>query len=264
MTRSRRCLPCLPLLPFLAVTLHAAAQPTLPTFEVASVKTSRSKDGPIVQVPEGTDSASWRNMPLGALVATAYGLKDPQVFGPAWVRTERFDVVARSSGPATAAEKRLMLRSLLRDRFTLQLHVETRTVPAYSLELAAQNGRPGHGLRRSNADCTSLASPCGVVDPTPAGEFQMRAGTIDVLVARGLSPAVQALVVDNTGLSGLFDVTLKWLPQNRLPGSDPKPNPEDRTSIYTAVQEQLGLKLVVRPAQVEVVFIDQAERPTPD
>jgi uncharacterized protein (TIGR03435 family) len=233
------------------------------SFAVASVKPNKSPEtgGFIQRRPGGSFSVG--NQTLQTLILFAYGIRGFQLVGaPDWIAKERFDIVARASGdvPPTrfgqTAPEALMLRSLLEDRFRLSVHRDTRELPIYSLVLARADGRPGPRLRRPNSDyCAKqfeaagkpgAASPpegspiCGI----NGGNSELTAGSFPMnAFAMFLSGTAGRIVVDRTGLTGEWDFDLKWSPPNA-----PAPDP-DRPSIFTALQEQLGLRLRRRPAQ---------------
>ena len=177
-----------------------------------------------------------------------------------------------------------MLQSLLRDRFQLRAHTETRTLPTYDLVLARQDGRLGPDLRRSDTDCDALLAarkgapfaagpgdvPVCMMITTPK---TIQGGTRPLpMLAAALSTVVGRPVADRTGLAGNFDVTLEWTPDPVAPslfGRDTAPTQpaaptDDAVSIFTAIQEQLGLRLSPTQGPVEVVVIDAVERPSPD
>ena len=167
-----------------------------------------------------------------------------------------------------------LLRPLLEDRFKLKAHVETRELPIFALVVARTDGRLGPQFRRPIVDCLALrqAARAGAPPPLPPssdrpacgvrmGPGKLSAGgfSIENLVTM-LSSTVERLVVDRTGLTGTFDVDLQWT-QGDLTGATPS---DDRASIFTAVQEQLGLKLESTKGPVDVVVIDHVEHPTED
>jgi uncharacterized protein (TIGR03435 family) len=180
----------------------------------------------------------------------------------------------------------LMLQSLLAERFKLATHKDTRELPIYSLEVARSDGRLGPQLRPATVDCEAMIAAArarGGPPPAPPapGErpicgIRINPGRLSgggfplSQFAATLSQFVQRIVVDRTGLSGNFDVDLTWTP-DQLPQGGPPPGapplpPADPNgpSIYTAVQEQLGLKLESAKGPVDVLVIDRAESPTPD
>jgi uncharacterized protein (TIGR03435 family) len=280
-----------------APRLDAQSSPTpgtSPAFEIASVRENRSPEG-FVQLgiePGGRFMA--RNMPLRMLIRTAYQLQDAQLIGgPEWVSTNRFDVLAKGEGNvplnfpgpgAPAGPLQLMLQSLLAERFSLRVHRERSELPIYAVLLARNDGKLGPQLRRTAVDCMATAAAGGrdtrSLAPAP-GEHPhcgtrfvpgriTGGGLLMSQFAMSLSQSVQRIVVDRTGLTGYFDIDLKWTPQlmsqgGTPPGALPLP-PVDPSgpSIFTAVQEQLGLKLEPTKSSVDVLVIDHVEPPTPD
>ena len=188
------------------------------------------------------------------LIRGAYGLPEVQLEGgPAWTKSDRFDMVAQAEREPTRDELRSMLQSLLADRFKLLVHRETKEQPIYVLTLASADGSIGAGLRRSPVDCAAIPSPCGL----SGSQGTMTAHPIAFSVfARSLSPTVGRVVVDRTGLSGVFEFELRWSPEPRATFPGP--------SFFGALQEQLGLKLEPDRAPLEMLVIDHVEPPTPD
>jgi uncharacterized protein (TIGR03435 family) len=206
------------------------------------------------------------------------------VGGPSWLNVPLFDIDAKVEGDPSpepipmVAMGAALLRSLLEDRFKLKMHVETRPLPAYVLLVNESNGRLGPWLRPSLVDCQALleessAHPEIPLPPPPAGRPQC--GTtvrrLDSLVAGGMTTerlalaiggAVHSLVVDRTELLGSYDVELTWRPESMTFSSSDVVS--DHPSIFTAVREQLGLKLERRREAVDVVVIDHVERPSED
>jgi uncharacterized protein (TIGR03435 family) len=194
------------------------------------------------------------------------------VGGPSWFATERFDIVAKP--PATAAPAPIQaeqvlarLRTLLAQRFKLSVHRETREVPIYLLVIDRKDGQPGQRLRPAPLDCDARAaqappgtpglSICGV-DRAP-GRSAGRTMTL-VQLTGTLESIVDRPVFDRTGLQGIYDWDLEWTPAPGEPGAAPPVNP-DAPSIFTAVQEQLGLRLESARAPVDVLVIDGVDRP---
>jgi uncharacterized protein (TIGR03435 family) len=266
----------------------APAEPR-PKFEVASVRenTSASNQVSIGLQPGGRFGAS--NMPLVILIRSAYRLQDSQLIGaPDWIETTRYDITAKAEGelppsspigpPSTGM---MMLQSLLEERFKLKVHREVRELPVYALVAAQSNAKFGPQLMRSDVDCqvksTAPEKPsewprCGT--SMGFGEMKGRARPM-TLLASMLSQVVQRSVVDRTGLAGGYDFDLRWTP-DQLPAR-PAGTPADQPfrmngveidpngpSIFTAIQEQLGLKLESTRGPVDVLVIDHVERPTPD
>jgi uncharacterized protein (TIGR03435 family) len=260
------------LLTVLVVTaLGAAADAQRVEFEVASVKLHTSDDQRVMMValPGGRFVAA--NIPLRLLIRTAFQLQDDQlVGGPNWLATDRFDIEARAPaapGPPNA-QLLAMLQSLLADRFKLSTHGEKRELPMFSLERARRDGSLGPGLRPTA--CPEVAidlsrpQPCTNVQ-TGFGSLTLRGMPFNQFTAF-LSPYVNRVVVDHTGLDGRYDIDLKWTPEQpgqgpTAAGAPPAGDP-NALSIFTAIQEQLGLRLNATTDMVEVLVIDTLEHPT--
>jgi uncharacterized protein (TIGR03435 family) len=257
-------------------------------FDVASVKPNRS----------GAEAIRWTfengrftavNVTVRALVASAYGLPqqplaDFQISGgPSWLSTDRFDVLAQAPAVATGEQSRTMsagtlemLRALLEERFQLRAHFESREQSIYALVLSRANQQPGPGLRRRTLDCAAIAAGTATGEPCGGTVFPGQVSARGVSMTQFISglarlmPNVGRLVVDRTGLTGTFDVDLKWTPdqmpaQNVIPGMPGIP-PIDPNgpSLFTALHEQLGLKLESGRGPVQVLVIDSAAQPAAD
>jgi uncharacterized protein (TIGR03435 family) len=257
----------------------AAADASGPVFEVASVKPTKVSGSAYTFVrPGGRFTAT--NFPLKGLITRAYRLQGNQVEGgPSWVSSDGFDIEAKAEGNPPPEQVLLMVRALLAERFKLKLRTETRQLPVYALELARSDGKLGSGLRpASPADCVSVPPsggppplfdrnhpPCGALY-SPIGHWTGRGVSIAAL-ASDLARVVSRVVLNRTGLTGTFDLDLQWTDLTVLlqPGGsvpDARPPADNPTSIYTALQEQLGLKLDSQKGPVDVLVIDRAEKPT--
>ena len=245
------------------------------SFEVASVKPSPAD----VQAPGIRPIQGNRFLAVGmttrTLMQVAYGrqgtLLSTQIISDVtWLDSERFDITAISEALTAPGDRfttlRGLLQRLLRDRFQAQVHVETRTLPIYELVMARQDGRPGPQLRPPAAPCVDFfgvssngVPTCGFTRVRP-GDWAAR--SIDLgLFATNLAflPEVGRVVRDRTGLQERFDLELRFNPQ-AVPAGDLSPDP----SLFTALQEQLGLKLQPSRGPVEVLAVDRIERPTAD
>jgi uncharacterized protein (TIGR03435 family) len=201
--------------------------------------------------------------PLRWLIASAYGdanggLRPEQVVGfPAGLRSGRFDVTAQTA-PEVAAEApthiamKPFMRTLLEERFKLRTHRERRELPVYALVRSHPN-ELGPRLSLAAIDCSKDATRCGFPGG-PVGRIKAEALSADLLMQL-LANASGRIVVDRTGLKGPFTIDLEWSQDQTA---------SDKPSIFTAVQEQLGLKLESSRAPVDVLVIDSVERPTPD
>lgn len=240
------------------------------TFEVASVKpAAASAQG------GGTDMTGVRfrasNMTPQELIRAAYGepgrwLPSSQIVGgPGWLRTSRFDIQA-SAGDVAPNVKLQMLRALLEERFSLRLHHESRDGDIYAL-VAARPGRLGPQLRSVSDDCGN--QPCTFrlgLGPTIA--LVMRGQAIAQL-ANGFARLLNRTVVDKTDLTGAFDADMTFSANGldglaATSGTYRPDSGSDEPSIFTAVQEQLGLKLEPAKGPVDVLVIDHIQPPTPD
>ena len=258
------------------VAATLAAQQPGPAFDVASIKrnTAGGPIGPQTVTPDG--QVSLINTAVGALIVRAYpDLTVPiQILNlPAWAESDRFDVVARSKPGAPAGDLPQMFRTLLAERMKLVAHYETREQPGYALSFARADKTFGPGMKPSSLKCSEPASPppsaTEPIDPKTAslrrcgalwveGDSMLSGGVTLHDLGRALTSAAGRPITNATGLSGHFEITLRF--QRR-----PIPTPDSNAgSVFTAVQEQLGLKL--EPAQVQgrILVIDQMERPTPD
>ena len=226
-------------------------------FEVASVKpnNSGSQNSNMELHPGGRVTGT--NVALGGLLRTVFNLQPHQlVNAPEWIDTARFDIEAKpdreysTREDALAPELLAMFRNLFADRFRLLAHREMRDAAVYALVKARSDESLGPQMRRSTVDCEAVR--CRI--STNAGRIVGTGTTISELMRR-LSPTLGRPVVDRTGLTGPFDLELKW-----------SPDQTDTTgpSLFTAIQEQLGLKLESQRAPVDVLVIDRLERPTPD
>jgi len=258
----------------------AKAQENLPSLEVVSVKANRSgADRQDMRLLPG-GRAVMTNVPLRRVILTAYRLLPQQLIGaPDWLESDRFDITAQASGnllpaapggPAGSAE--LVLQRLLAERFKLATHIETRELPIYELVLARADGRLGPRLSAAKIDCVALMEAYGrgkgPMPPTSdcggsrePGRVWMR-GVIMPNFARAILVGwTDRIVEDRTGLRGGYDLDLEFTPNS---GSAPAPSATagESVSLFTALEEQLGLKLRPARALMDVIVIDRVERPT--
>jgi uncharacterized protein (TIGR03435 family) len=255
-------------------------------FEAASVKPNTSGPG-LVNIGTRAGRFTATNVTLRMLLKNAYGLQDFQMSGgPSWIDSDRFDLVSKADGNATFDEVRLMVRTLLEDRFKLNAHTETRTLPVYAMVIARSDGRVGGELRKAGNECRPVTLWPGAPPPPPPppgppiggrtqcpsmlvqGNVSARDLTMERLAGL-LSSWVNRFVLDRTALSGSFDFDLHWAPDrrpvafNNLPPS-PVPVDPDGPSLFTALREQLGLKLDSQRRPVDILVIDHVERPAED
>jgi uncharacterized protein (TIGR03435 family) len=222
-------------------------------FEVASLKESKSLDtgGTMRFMPDG--GIRGQNMPARSLITIAYQLQPYQLVGaPDWTRDTRYDIDARPSDVATREQSRAMLQALLVERFRLTFHRESRQIDGFAL-VRAREGRLGPNLRPSNVDCEQAFSSAPRCREGAITSDAMRAvGTPMWSLVQLVISQVGAPVSDETQLAGTYDFDLRW--------SNEVAPPDDRQTIYTALQEQLGLKLERRRVMDDVLIIDGMER----
>jgi uncharacterized protein (TIGR03435 family) len=273
----------------LSAQQQAADSTAAPSFEAASIKPTATSDGNsfIRRMPGGRFDA--HNVATRFLLTFAYQVQSFQIVGdPGWVSNERFDIIAKMEGdpppmPPGAGVDPMMLamRSMLAERFKLVMHKETRELDIYALVMARAGGKPGPALKPSTTDCAAEAkkmgrgggAPPGPNDPVTCGSRQnfgrIRFGGMPLSVfANNVSGQLGRMVIDRTGLTGNWDFDLTFAPERPLgalpPGVELPPVDPNAPTIFTAVQEQLGLKFDSTRGPVEVWVIDSIERPTPD
>jgi uncharacterized protein (TIGR03435 family) len=281
-------------------SLAALAQPPGPAFEAASVKPADPKSAPANAANDaqatlrgGPGTAdpgriSYANVTLQSLLITAYGAgckiqaeECDQISGPVWLHQNRYDVEAKIPPGATMEQFRSMLQNLLAERFHMVLHHEMRDLPGYELTLGkATKLKPSPEATATPDD----APPGPLVKFGAVGEYPqlLRAGfiiapykgtraTANHLIAREqtsgdiagkmLSPLLNTHVVDKTGLAGKYDFTLDWVPDgvNLVQEAD-GPDLSPPHGIPTALEDQLGLKLVRTKVTLDTVIVDSADR----
>jgi bla regulator protein blaR1 len=269
--------------PMLLAQTVVAAQ--VPSFEAASVKRNTSGEQRASFGPRGSQLVVVNNN-LFNIIRNAWGIQGNQILGgPDWVRSdgERFDITAKVPEGAKPAQMLLMMQALLADRFKLKVHRETREVPVYALVMARPDRKIGPQMAPAAFDCTALRAAIErgerPTPPTPNGDRpacgartvpgRFLVGGYPIAdFARNLSGFLGGRpVIDRTGLTGIYDLELTWTPEAPPAGRDGTPPPgvdPNGPSVFTAVQEQLGLRLEATTGPVEVLVIDSADRPTPD
>jgi uncharacterized protein (TIGR03435 family) len=244
---------------FVIMALHAQS----PAFEVASVKLNLSGERGLSISPPAGGRFKATNVPLGRLIETAYEVERFQISGgPKWLNDDRFDVEAMAQGNPGLGEMRSMLQSLLADRFKLAITRETRTVPVYALTIA--KGGPKLSPPSDPGCKPPPAGSCGgirITNRTSAtGE---NASTQQI--ARVLTVMTSQRVVDKTGLTGVFNFKLQWTADENRIGepvdTDAAPPEPGETSVFAALQDQLGLRLVSEKDPVEILVITHAQSP---
>lgn len=238
---------------FLTVIAAAAAlgqTAEAPAFDVASVKPSLGggREGFRRENIEATPgSLTMRNITLKSSIAWAYHVTEIQVTGPDWMGNQRYDIAAKAAGPANEAQLRVMLQTLLADRFHVQLHRQVKEMAAYVLTV----GKNGPKVQESKTDGETTIDPDRKTMTVTAHRVPV-SQLIDMLAR-----IYQMPVIDQTGLTGRYDVTInaaKYIPQSGDKISDPL------ALIQDAVQEELGLKLEARKMPVDLLIVDHAEK----
>ena len=268
-------------------------------FEVVAIKAFDQGSGQLLMrmTPGRFDSS----VPVGILLRQALQKPDYQIVGaPGWTDTERYSITAKAPEGVPPAAMSVMLVNLLKDRFQLATHLETREQPIFNLVFARADGRLGPDLKPTSAECQAIMAeriaaakaqlagrggppplpsmpgpneslPCGFGRLTP-GLVAVSGRTLSQFVAGPLSDLARRPVIDKTGLTGMYDFALKFAPETAgvagpfglLPGAPPAAIDPDAPNLFTAVQEQLGLKLESARGPVEVVVIDKFEKPMLD
>jgi len=295
--------------PILWAQLPLPGPPVAPDsqFEAASIKAADpSSPGSRMMMMPGRVEAD--NVPVRLLMRQALRVQDYQILGlPDWVSNDRYTIVAKAPDGSPQNAMPVMLANLLKDRFKLLMHMESRELPIFNLVVARQDGKLGAGLKPTPAECQAeiqarrggpppngpagpggARGPATAPPPPPPLDFNapmpcgmMRIGPgIANATGQPLAQVVQFLsqftgrpVYDKTGLTGMYDFNLKWALEpgggggpfgGPPPGAQPPPVDPDAPNIYTAVQEQLGLKLENAKGPVDVIVIDRIERPMLD
>lgn len=231
----------------LAGFAQTAAQPR---YDVSSVKPNNTVAPYTFRIePDGTLATT--GITVKRLMMTAWNVQDYRIVGgPDWVSSRRWDIQAKPARPAASLDDmRQMLRTLLEDRFQLGARSERRNLPLYELEV---DGRGSKVPRPKDPD----ARP--IVEAT-AGSIRLTRNTAGTFASQ-LSYSLQRPVIDKTGLAGEFDFALRWTPQPE----DQPTAPPDGPDIFTAIREQLGLRLKPGRGPVDVLVIESAEPPTPN
>lgn len=217
------------------------AQPR-PAYEAAEITVNTSGSGDADS--EGSaGQVAMRNLPLKRLIANAYGVKPDQVKGPDWLDSVRFDIVAKYPANTRQEDHPLMLKTLLEDRLKVAAHRETQELPGFGLSVA----KGGIKLKPAAPGDSSRNGTHG-----PIGALVAKNTSLPRL-AVFLTQTVGQTVVDETGISGGFDFELKWT-------SDDLAADSGVPSLFTALQEQLGLRLQAKKVPVELIMVDHAER----
>ena len=259
---------------------------TSPVYEVASIKPNKSGDNRI-RMMYSPDGLSATGGTVQMLIMSAYGISPHQISGaPSWLNSEGYDIEAKMDSSTADELRKLsdderrdqrqrMLQALLADRFKLTIHHESKELPVYAL-VVAKDGPKFQEAKPGDAYPNGIKGPDG---HSGMGTMMMGNGTLTgqgvplMNLVRFLTRELGRTVIDKTGLTSKYDFTLKWTEERQAPmfrgteGSQPGTGgtaaPESSgPSIFTAVQEQLGLKLESQKGPVEILIIDHVEKPS--
>lgn len=241
-----------------ATVLVAAGLTAQITFDVASVRENPQPDAPsgLRRSPDGSVRAE--RMRARFLITIAYGLQPFQLVGaPAWANDTYYDINAKPAPGSSTSREQMpdMLQALLVERFKLTFHREARLVDGFAL-VQIQRGALGRDLKASALDCEKTPAIRACAQGGMSGTAFKASGAPMWTLVQQLVAAVNGPVVDETGLSGTYDIDLRW-------SNDAAPA-DDLPSLFTAIQEQLGLRLERRRVSAEMFVVDRFERPTPD
>lgn len=255
-------------------------KPPAPSFEVASIKPNHSGTE-FLKFMFAPDGFSCSGLPVKMLIAFAYNMKEFQISGgPGWIDSDRYDIEAKMDESTIAALKKLppeqaveqrrqMVQSLLAERFNLKVSHSSKELPIYALVVA----KNGPKLKKT-ADLPAGPGP-GPGGPGPKSMMRFGMGELTAtaapmsLLADQIARQVGRKVVDKTGLEGRYEFTLHWTPDQQGLAAGPADSPgpaaaadSSAPSIFTALQEQLGLKLESQKGPVETLIIESVEKPS--
>jgi uncharacterized protein (TIGR03435 family) len=262
-----------------------------PAFEVATVKPSKAGDNRIAIMAQPGGRFRVTNATLKMVMAVAYRVRDFQISGgPGWTGTDRWDIEGKAEEgsiqlntiplePTVVSPLMLMVQSLLEDRFQLKMHRESKDLPVYELLVAKGGSKMKLAADQSPMRPPERGSPPPPMPQkggtVPRGMTNMGPGRIEAngtpiaFFIQGLAQQLGRPVIDKTGLQGFYDIKLQWTPElgeglAKPGGVEPPPPPPDPSgpSIFTAIQEQLGLRLESVKGPVDVLVIDSVQRPT--
>jgi uncharacterized protein (TIGR03435 family) len=225
----------------------------------------------MIDSPSNGDTITVTNMSLHMMIGFAYDMElHDQITGlPDWANSESYDVVAKvaeSDGDAfrklLPRQRNPLLRPVLEDRFHLKLHYQTKDLPGYALVVANPRNGPRLTAVEPSADANGRQDP-GAIHNIGRNEISAEAAPIAILTSV-LTQQLGRPVIDRTGLNGRYTFTLKWTPDLTSASASPTADPDAGPSLFTAVQEQLGLKLQAIKAPTQVLVIDHADRPAPN
>jgi len=240
------------------------AADAIPSLEVATIKPSQPDRQGRAFLWRGSRFTTF-NTTLMSLIGFAYDVQEKQVIGgPEWMNTEKFDIEGKPDTPGdpSTGQLRIMLKKLLADRFQLKFHEEKKELPAYVLTA----GKTGPKMTKDDGNPNGLPG----LFFRNLGDLNVRNATMGDFVHLMQSAVLDRPVVDQTSLTGRWDFELKWTPDDSQFGGmgirppPPSDAPDAPPPLFTAIQEQLGLKLESQKAQVDAMVVDHVEHPSPN
>lgn len=244
-----------------ALSQNKTDAPARLEFEVASIKPSPpgAQGGGLKPLPGGQTYVA-TNMPVGVMIRLMYHLNGSQISGgPDWLNRDQFDVDAKADGPHSIDELHVMFQNLLVDRFKLKFHYDTKVLPEYALVVDKSGSKMAENHNLEHFDIP--------IQPTGFGSFQATHCSMSYL-SWSLSQLLNKPVVDQTSLTGFYDFKLEFTPEipqaalDRLQAEGRTLPPTNGPDLFTAVKEQLGLKLDSQKGPVQVMVIDHLEKPS--
>lgn len=239
----------------------ALAQEAAPQFDVATIRPNTSGSGSSsIHTRDQTLVAT--NVDIYPLLEMAFGIKRDLVSGmPSWAREARYDIDAKSlemtpeqARGLTREQRRAMLQKLLEERFALRAHIEVKTLPVYDLTIAKSGVKFKEYVQEPGGKDKSGSMNTHNADMTATGVPMQN-------LASFLADQIQRTVIDKTGLTGIYDLHLKWTPDDYRVNGASATN-DDAPPLFTALEEQLGLKLVASKGPVDTLVIDHIDPPT--
>jgi len=248
-------------------TLAQSARPA--EFDAVSIKrhTAQDNGGSMRTLPDGTFTMT--GFPIRSIITSASPVRLREVVGlPDWVETERYDITAKPPAGSTREQRDEMWRTMFADRMKLSAHIEEQERNGFALVLARSDGRIGPQIKPSSPECSprpgaglpdELRSRCGGI--FGQGVIRYAVTTMDSL-AMQLSSLAGGQVENRTGLQGFYAVELKFSQPHLGDAPDAGTSGDDAPGIFTAVQEQLGLKLQPAKMKLPILVVDHIERPS--
>ncbi len=218
-----------------------AAPAKVAAFEVASVRPASDATGAQLNIPQGTQMTE-RNISLWLLLQLAFGVEQNQIVGPEWMMSETYDIVAKTENGVSLTKEQMqpLVQRLLVDRFGLKYHHETREMNGYALVVAKGGPKMPAAKEGASKGGNIMFDSMRV----PSATMQTVAALMAIVVHQP--------VVDKTGVTGAYEIKLSFAPDGAKDSNLP--------SVYTALQEQLGLKLEAQKVPVEMLVIDHVEK----